>query len=75
MTAMPISIHWVKWLINWLTIFFNMEGGGQHTTPADPGLPKHHATKPIVLAVTQCVGCTTNNLGHTMHHVDLTTDE
>ena len=27
------------------------------------------------LAMTQCVGRTTHNLGHTMHHVDPTIDE
>ena len=37
--------------------------------------PNHHATQPIGLAVTQCVGCTTHNLGHTMHHFDPTIDE
>ena len=50
-------------------------GGGQHTTPADPGYPNRHATQPIVLAVAQCVGHTTYNFGHTMHHVDPTIDE
>ena len=37
--------------------------------------PNHHATQPILLAVTQCVGHTTHNFGHTMHHVDPTIDE
>ena len=37
--------------------------------------PNHHATQPIVLAMTQCVGRTTHNLGHTMHHVDPTINE
>ena len=37
--------------------------------------PNHHATQTIVLAVTQCVGRTTHNLCHTMHHVDPTIDE
>ena len=41
------------------TYFFNM-GGGQHTTPANPGLP---------------ISRTTHNSGHTMHHVDPTIDE
>lgn len=37
--------------------------------------PNHHDTQAIVLAVIQCVGHITHNLGHTMHHVDPTIDE
>ena len=47
---------------------FLQYGGSQHTTPADPGLPKHNPA--LVLAMTQCVGHTTHNFSHTMHHVD-----
>ena len=44
-------------------LFFQYGGGSQV-------YPNHHATQPIVLAVTKCVGRTTHNLGHTMHHVE-----
>ena len=37
--------------------------------------PNHHATQPIVLVMTQCVGHTTHDLGRTMHQVDPTIDE
>ena len=37
--------------------------------------PNHHATQPIVLAMTQSVGRNTHNLGHAMHLVDSTIDE
>ena len=50
-------------------------GGGQHTTPADPGLAKQPCHTVNWVGRDTCVGHTTHNLGHTMHHVDPTIDE
>ena len=54
-------------------IFFNMVGVNILHQLTQVYL-NHHTTQPILLAMTKCVGHTTHNFGHILHHDD-TIDE